>query len=282
MSFADTARELVVQAFPGEGLVAALLLLDITLSEDDDSFDMRNLPWPEWVREHCELHGLKVGNVIVSSHTRVVSSGSGSPIAETSSEHSYYQPLEGAGVPVSFESLSAGSGCALPFQRHLEAEELQGELESWPIATDPGLLRGWRWEAVGSGDKVFALAAGGWREPGNFSSAGMGVRCEITLTETTNFQVPLSIEAEFRSLTWEDCVASLTVHARVAGGDKGGAEGVGEWLTKISRKGMIEESELQETGILALRSLRRLLPVHKQRFDWNVHRVAGTLPNQNT
>ena len=89
-----------------------------------------------------------------------------------------------------------------------------------------------------------------------------------------------SAETEIRALHYEDAVACLTIsvrHQPQATCSSARAEEAASLMQSIDGSRQFDSAEISDRCCETLKSLRRLLPVHKQRFDWNINRVAMLL-----
>ena len=255
-SYDDVARHLLLLAFPGEGFRAGKLLLEISdgrLTED---------VLPSLVQEHYEEHHLPV-----SEDSRVIVSGLSRIILDDSDPRYgvYWNPIDEVACRVDFATLTIVEKehftlTPNPLRDRL-ANACSGQLQVFAPPVSPPLF--------------VAMSSTASQDPGNFSAVSQLRRFDFQ-PEGGKLRCTAAT-AELRSLSYEDGVFQLALSVLFAEGVSGSPEELGEWASKCAVERLGGDA-LLEGGSRALKQLRRQLPVHKQRFDWNLNRVVGLLP----
>ena len=257
------ARKLLIMAFPGDALRAGRLLVELAGGR------LSSQSLYSLVQEHCEenhipIHGPE-STVVVSGLSKICADDTP---AETFDRFGvYFNPITRLACKVDFASMTI--------------------VESEPFDLTPDPLRDRLMAASHPSMHVFAppaaspifisIFSSACQEPVNFCSSTEV--CKFDFQPTRGKLFCSAASAELRALSWEDGVVRLALSVRFAEPPYlSTPEEAGEWTTKCLNERLGGES-LLEMGSTALKNLRRQLPVHKQRFDWNLNRVVGLLPN---
>ena len=261
-------RELVMNAFPGEGLKVANLILEVSgTSEAEQIFG--------YVQEHCEENFLPVLDaasgdwVLVSGYSRVLT---GSEVSDFERHGVYWNPRTQLAYKIDFARLEVVDRFAAALSPNVLRFRLQDALNTrfhvfYPPTSRPLMM---------------ALTSRNFSDAHNFTAGCVLNRFECRAQETSGSLALETAESEIRALHYEDAVACLTISLRLPGRPpKDAVEEVAGFMHSCDSARPFDPEEISDKCGEALKALRRQLPVHKQRFDWNIHRVAMLLHNHN-
>ena len=327
----QTASTLISQSFPTTSLAAAKMIS--VLADQTEPAELVDA-----VRDASESFDLNhQGLVFISPLSRIYVEGE----VDAPGSAAYYNPVEKIACKIEFgETIHCTGTESLEIPPEPQRDGLQQMVNSHASQDSLFSLPAFHiFSPPGDSPNLVAISSKSRSEPGNFCASYISVKAqwmtgnasgvnsesrssegrksvgarrgEISSTSTcpfasdpTNSLTPVAAEAEIRSLSFEDCVAQLSLSinlqetrvgpSRPASGQSpnGGInffhpfgfttelQSASQWLNNVANSGLGDAAlaDVSETAVAALKSLRRILPVHKQKFDWNIHKVAGVLP----
>jgi F-actin capping protein alpha subunit len=246
VSSSISEKYLIINAFPGEGIKVYQAI------SCGDS---------QWVQEHYEENYILLDNsVIICAYSKVFiddQEGNGGVLG------TYWNPRTQKSYTVDFSTLSITEVNDLAFTPNPMKPVLEGALNGsfqvfFPIQSTPS-------------STAVCLSSKWLRDAGNYTTGNSMLR----------FDTPIGMgilagEMEVNVLNWEDCVCSLTISVRYSKSVSSIEESI-EWINKSEYEGIENVDGTTDYLESALKQLRRQLPVHKQKFDWNINRIANLI-----